>query len=92
MSATSIRSSTSQTSSHSSSTTMTSIATHQPSHPYLTSGRASTISTWQSSVSARRSQPKYAPEADVGSQKAAIEAYQQLKLALFSRAGTPRPS
>jgi hypothetical protein len=46
MSARSTRSVTSKASSSSSSATMAAVASHTLSHPYLTPGRASTISTW----------------------------------------------
>ncbi|KAF2826621.1 hypothetical protein CC86DRAFT_369837 [Ophiobolus disseminans] len=67
---------------------MTSVEARQSSHPYLTPNRASTISTWQSSLPERKLQFSMTSEADAESRKAAVEAYQQLKLSLFSRAGT----
>jgi hypothetical protein len=91
MSSRSTRSTASQ-SSTSSSATAASLASHQSSHPYLTPGRASTISTWQLSLPERQAQPHMSSDAEAESRKAAVEAYQQLKLSLFSRAKTPTPS
>jgi hypothetical protein len=91
MSSRSTRSTASQSSTSSSATTA-SPPSRQLSHPYLTPGRAFTISSWQSSLPERRTQSPMSSEAEAESRKAAVEAYQQLKLSLFSRAKTPTPS
>jgi hypothetical protein len=79
MSSRSTRSSASQAST-SSSATMTSVATHTSTHPYLTPGRASTISSWQLSLPERHSQSHTSSEAEEASRQATVEAYQQLKM------------
>lgn len=85
MSSRSARSSASEASSISSSATMTQAAP-QSSHPYLTPGRASTISTWQSRLCERQSQSQISSEAEEESRRAAVEAYQQMRMALFAKA------
>jgi hypothetical protein len=95
MSSRSTRSAKSQASSAFSSTTMTTTANRHPPHPYLTPGRASTISTWQSTLFERKSQPHLLSKDEEESHRAAVQAYQELRLSLFSRAATPamsRPS
>ncbi|EAT81516.1 hypothetical protein SNOG_11017 [Parastagonospora nodorum SN15] len=79
MSSRSTRSSASQTST-SSSATMTSIATQPSSHPFLTPGRASTISSWQLSLPERQSHSQTSLDAQAASRQAAVDAYQQLKI------------
>ncbi|KAF1942305.1 hypothetical protein EJ02DRAFT_175634 [Clathrospora elynae] len=89
MSLRSTSSTVSHTSSSSSSTSMASAtATHQLAHPFLTPGRASTISSWTSSLPGRNSSSPSSSKLDAQSREAAIEAYQQLKMAMFSKAGT----
>jgi hypothetical protein len=95
MSSRSTHSAKSQASSAFSSTTMTTTANRHPPHPYLTPGRASTISTWQSTLFERKSQPHLLSKDEEESHRAAVQAYQELRLSLFSRAATPamsRPS
>lgn len=64
---------------------MASVASQPSQHPYLTPGRAFSITSWTSSIE-RSHQPQAATEDDSVSREAAIEAYRQLKAALFSRA------
>jgi hypothetical protein len=92
MSSPSIYSSASRASSNSSSTTMTSVAAQAASHPHLTPGRASSISIWQESLAGRREQPSMSSDAENESRRAAVEAYQQLKMSLFTRAGASTKS
>lgn len=92
MSSPSTCSSASQSSSTSSSTTMMSVTAHQASHPHLTPGRASSISTWQESLAGRRQQSTISSEAENESRRAAVDAYQQLKMSLFTRAGASTKS
>jgi hypothetical protein len=61
-------------------------------HPFLPPARASTISSWRSTIPERISRSHTAPGVDSMSRDAAIEAYQQLKLALFSKVRSPQPS
>ncbi|KAH7348997.1 hypothetical protein BKA66DRAFT_432029 [Pyrenochaeta sp. MPI-SDFR-AT-0127] len=80
--------STCSTASHTSSRSsdpMDSGSTHQPQHAFLTPSRASTISSWTSSLPERSPNSQTNIQADVEAREAAIEAYQQLKLALFSK-------
>ncbi|KAF2652620.1 hypothetical protein K491DRAFT_42971 [Lophiostoma macrostomum CBS 122681] len=51
-------------------------------HPFLPLARASTISSWRSSIPERISRSNTASDAEGMSRDAAIEAYQQLKLAI----------
>ncbi|KAF1925037.1 uncharacterized protein M421DRAFT_424257 [Didymella exigua CBS 183.55] len=74
----------SRTSSICSSDTMASVSSQQSQHPYLTPGRASTITSWTSSIE-RNPQRRSASNEDAMSRQAAIEAYLQLKVALFSK-------
>ncbi|KAJ4986552.1 hypothetical protein SVAN01_07988 [Stagonosporopsis vannaccii] len=67
-----------------SSDTMASVASQQAQHPYLTPGRASTITSWTSSIERSYELPTTS-EADNVSREAAIEAYRQLKAALFTK-------
>ncbi|KAH7067945.1 hypothetical protein FB567DRAFT_253500 [Paraphoma chrysanthemicola] len=92
MSCRSTRSANSQTASISSSTSMTPAPSRQSPHPYLTPGRASTISTWQSTLSERNSQAHISSKGEEESRRAAFEAYQQLRMSLFSRAATTTTS
>ncbi|KAF2685212.1 hypothetical protein K458DRAFT_21533 [Lentithecium fluviatile CBS 122367] len=55
------------------------------SHPFLSPNRASTISSWTLSLPERESRPC---DDEALSRDTAIEAYRQLKLALFSRSQT----
>ncbi|KAF1363415.1 hypothetical protein EJ07DRAFT_72221, partial [Lizonia empirigonia] len=71
--------SSSRTSSICSSDTMASLASQQSQHPYLTPGRASSITSWTSSIE-RSTQAPSASDADAMSREAAIEAYRQLKV------------
>lgn len=77
----------SRTSSICSSDTMTSVSSQQSQHPYLTPGRASTITSWTSSIE-RSPQSQSASNEDAVSRQAAIEAYLHLKAALFSKAAS----
>ncbi|KAF2629215.1 hypothetical protein BU25DRAFT_409124 [Macroventuria anomochaeta] len=77
----------SRTSSICSSETMASVASQQSQHQYLTPGRASFITSWTSSIE-RSPQPHSASDADAMSREAAIEAYRQLKVVLFSKAAS----
>jgi hypothetical protein len=86
----SLRSST-RTLSTCSTDTMASVASQQSQHPYLDPGRASTITLWTSSIE-RSHQPQGASKNDDKSREAAIEAYRQLKAALFSKAGVTTSS
>ncbi|KAF1829236.1 hypothetical protein BDW02DRAFT_574175 [Decorospora gaudefroyi] len=88
MSSSSISSATSHTSSNSSSSSMASVATQQSTHRYLTPSHASTISSWTSSLPERNSSSFSEPELDARSHEAAIEAYRQLKMSLFSKANS----
>jgi len=55
-------------------------------HPYLSPGQASTIAMWTSSLPDRGAQSqRFLSENESASREAAIEAYRQLKLTLFSR-------
>ncbi|KAH7413935.1 hypothetical protein DE146DRAFT_12550 [Phaeosphaeria sp. MPI-PUGE-AT-0046c] len=94
MSSRSSHSSNSQSSKSSSASMMTAMAQSQ-SRPYLTLDRASTISSWQSSLPDRKPQShlpsSMASQAGAQPHQAAVDAYQQLKLALFRRTG-PSPS
>ncbi|KAF2788077.1 hypothetical protein K505DRAFT_256327 [Melanomma pulvis-pyrius CBS 109.77] len=54
-------------------------------HPFLAPGRASSITSWATSLPERSSRPSTASEIDGMSRDAAFEAYRQLKLALFSK-------
>ncbi|PSN74312.1 hypothetical protein BS50DRAFT_581138 [Corynespora cassiicola Philippines] len=58
-------------------------------HPFLPPSRASTITSWTISVPERRSRMVLGSENEQRSRDATIEAYRQLKLALFSKAQTP---
>lgn len=74
---------------------MASVATHQSSHPFLTPAHASNISTWASSLPRHQSYSSPQSESEAQSREAAIEAYRQLKAALFSKAmdpSMPRPT
>lgn len=73
----------------SSSDTMASVTLRGPQHPFLTPGRASTISSWTTSLPGQNTQPHSESVADAQSREAAVEAYRQLKLALFSKASNP---
>ncbi|KZM19137.1 uncharacterized protein EKO05_0010223 [Ascochyta rabiei] len=64
---------------------MASMASQQSYHPYLSQGRASTITSWTLSIQRSPQQP-FTSDADTMSCEAAIEAYRQLKVALFSKA------
>ncbi|KAF2245883.1 hypothetical protein BU26DRAFT_507557 [Trematosphaeria pertusa] len=55
-------------------------------HPFLPPSRASTITSWTSSLPERGSRCHPSSDRDALSRDAAIEAYRQLKLALFSKA------
>lgn len=77
----------SRTSSICSLDTMASVSSQQPQHPFLTPGRASTITSWTSSIE-RSPQPQPASDEDVMSREAAIQAYLELKAALFSKAAS----
>ncbi|KAF2269399.1 hypothetical protein CC78DRAFT_574960 [Lojkania enalia] len=58
-------------------------------HPFLPPSRASTITSWTTTLPERSSRPRSASEVDVMSRDAAIEAYQKLMQALFSKAQRP---
>lgn len=64
----------------------------QLSHPYLSSGQASTIASWTSSLPNRSSGSRSLSDEDTAKREAAIEAYRQLKLAMFSKSGGASPS
>ncbi|EUC41039.1 hypothetical protein COCMIDRAFT_107209 [Bipolaris oryzae ATCC 44560] len=63
---------------------MAPVSLHQSSHPFLTPTRASDISSWTLSVPERSSNSS-TQSTDAQSRQAAIEAYRQMKAALFSR-------
>ncbi|EUC29546.1 hypothetical protein COCCADRAFT_106252 [Bipolaris zeicola 26-R-13] len=65
---------------------------HQSSHPFLTPARASDISSWTRSVPERSSSSSTESITDAQSRQAAIEAYRQMKAALFSRSLHPNLS
>ncbi|KAF1847845.1 uncharacterized protein K460DRAFT_363866 [Cucurbitaria berberidis CBS 394.84] len=76
-----------------SSTSMASVSVCQSTHPFLTPGRASSIASWTSSLPERSCRSTTSSEADLRSRDT-IEAYRQLKMAIFSKAGTanaPKP-
>jgi hypothetical protein len=54
-------------------------------HPFLPPSRASTISSWTSSIP-DRPHHQTDPDKETMSKNAAIEAYRQLKLAIFFKA------
>lgn len=53
-------------------------------HPYLTSTRVSTIESWTESLP-ERATCQLPPEGRATTRDSAIEAYQKLKIALFSK-------
>lgn len=53
-------------------------------HPYLTSTRVSTIESWTESLPERATY-QLPPETRTTTRDSAIEAYQKLKIALFSK-------
>ncbi|EMD67203.1 hypothetical protein COCSADRAFT_34060 [Bipolaris sorokiniana ND90Pr] len=64
---------------------MAPVSLHPSSHPFLTPTRASDISSWTLSVPERSSSSSTESITDAQSRQAAIEAYRQMKAALFSR-------
>jgi hypothetical protein len=64
-------------------------------HPFLTPTRAGNVSSWTLSIPGRGSYPSANSGPDDQSREAAIEAYRQLKAAIFSKAidsNLPKPT
>lgn len=68
----------------SSSAIMTSNAAQPSLHPYLTHERAATVSSWQSSLQSQL-KPSTTSDTEAKNHQDIVDAYQQLKLALFAR-------
>ncbi|KAF1964301.1 hypothetical protein BU23DRAFT_562057 [Bimuria novae-zelandiae CBS 107.79] len=63
-------------------------------HPYLSYGQATTIASWTSSIPSRSPELQPLADEDAAKREAAIEAYRQLKLAMFSKStgsSSPKP-
>ncbi|KAH9859326.1 hypothetical protein IAQ61_011107 [Plenodomus lingam] len=86
MSIRSSSSTTSQSSSTSSSDQMATFTSFTSPHPFLTPGRASTISSWTSTLPERSSGAHQQCQSESKTPEATVEAYRLLKLALFSKA------
>ncbi|KAF2845135.1 hypothetical protein T440DRAFT_472875 [Plenodomus tracheiphilus IPT5] len=70
---------------------MATVASHTSSHPFLTPGQASTISSWTSSLPERSSDSQHQCQSELKTPEATVEAYRQFKLAMFSKAKAARP-
>ncbi|EOA84259.1 uncharacterized protein SETTUDRAFT_164479 [Exserohilum turcica Et28A] len=71
---------------------MAPVSLQQSSHLFLSPTRASDISIWTMSVPKRNATSSVESSAEARSREAAIEAYCQMKAALFSRSTNSNPS